>query len=266
MENISDLIVYVNGFQSERQPLIFDYTYLIPIVSVSLYLLMVFAGPRIMEDRKALRLRGPLQVWNLAMVLLSVAMLMGMIPNVVSFTLEKGLYQLICLPSRELYTGPQMFWVWVFAMSKFVELIDTVFLILRKRPLSFLHYYHHSTVLIYTWFSMVVQAGGVGYIFAIVNAAIHTLMYFYYFLSACGKTPSWGQFVTILQLAQMVVGIIASTSWSYFYLTGANCSCDYPREYMLSSCLLYGSYLLLFLQFYLGRYLTNKQSSAKNRV
>lgn len=31
-----------------------------------------------------------------------------------------------------------------------MELGDTLFIVLRKRPLIFLHYYHHVAVLIYT--------------------------------------------------------------------------------------------------------------------
>lgn len=40
-----------------------------------------------------------------------------------------------------------------FALSKPIELLDTLFLILRKRPVIFLHWYHHVTVLLYTWLS-----------------------------------------------------------------------------------------------------------------
>jgi len=42
---------------------------------------------------------------------------------------------------------------WAFCFSKLPELIDTVFIVLRKQPLIFLHWYHHASVLIYCWFS-----------------------------------------------------------------------------------------------------------------
>ena len=48
-------------------------------------------------------------------------------------------------------TGPSGFWVMLFIFSKLPELIDTVFIVLRKRQLIFLHWYHHVTVLLFCW-------------------------------------------------------------------------------------------------------------------
>ncbi len=37
--------------------------------------------------------------------------------------------------------------------SQIPELVDTVFIVLRKKPLILLHWYHHFTVLLYCWHS-----------------------------------------------------------------------------------------------------------------
>jgi len=41
----------------------------------------------------------------------------------------------------------------IFCISKVPELIDTLFIVLRKQKLIFLHWFHHATVLIYAWYS-----------------------------------------------------------------------------------------------------------------
>lgn len=43
------------------------------------------------------------------------------------------------------------FWSTMFVLSKVPELGDTLFIVLRKQPLIFLHWYHHATVLVYSW-------------------------------------------------------------------------------------------------------------------
>jgi hypothetical protein len=39
------------------------------------------------------------------------------------------------------------------SLPQIPELGDTVFVVLRKKPLIFLHWYHHVTVLLYCWHS-----------------------------------------------------------------------------------------------------------------
>ena len=48
-------------------------------------------------------------------------------------------------------TGPASFWACAFALSKVAELGDTFFVVMRKKPLIFLHWYHHAVVLVYSW-------------------------------------------------------------------------------------------------------------------
>ena len=84
------------------------------------------------------------------------------------------------------------FWVWVHYHNKYVELLDTVFMIVRKKnsQASFLHCYHH-VLLIWSWFLVVkVSAGGDSYFGGMVNSFIHVIMYAYYTMPIIGiKVP-----------------------------------------------------------------------------
>jgi len=256
--SFEDVVYFALHFDGNKQPIIHDYPWTIPLIAIPLYWLLVYFGPKYMAKRQPWVLRWPLIIWNLVLTIVSVGMFVGMFFPVLSFLYNKGFNELVCMPERELYFGFPFFCCWLFALSKYAELIDTVFIIMRKRPLHFIHWYHHTTVLAYTWFSLVVMTPP-GALFAVVNTFVHSIMYYYFFLAACGNRPSWGRFVTIIQLTQMVAGITISSFWTYFYLSESYpCPLEHANAYMFSTLALYASYFLLFLNFYLQRYIFNK--------
>lgn len=101
--------------------------------------------------------------------------------------------------------------LWVYYMTKYIELMDTVFMIVRHRPrqVSLLHIYHHSSILMlseyaYTygrWPAVAVPLG--------LNGVIHVFLYFYYGQSALnpGQRPGWKKNLTQLQLIQFMIGL-----------------------------------------------------------
>ena len=102
-------------------------------------------------------------------------------------------------------------WFLFFAISKIVELGDTVFLVLKKKPLSFLHCWHHFSVLIYTFHSGAEYLAA-GRWFMWMNFIAHSLMYTYFAIMAMGiRVPrSFARIVTIVQILQMIIGVSVS--------------------------------------------------------
>lgn len=103
---------------------------------------------------------------------------------------QYGLDEVFCAKDPLIDTGLLPWTMYVYYLSKFPELLDTVILVLKKKPIIFLHWYHHSIVIlmVWTWLQYNFVFGAFGLIF---NSLIHVLMYYYYFASTLGWNVSY---------------------------------------------------------------------------
>ena len=98
--------------------------------------------------------------------------------------------------------------VYLHYLCKYLDMFDTVIIALRKKSeqLSFLHLYHHSTiVVVWGWVVHTWPAEGSSAVYsygAWINSVVHVVMYFYYGLTAVGIRPPFKKAVTIFQLSQ----------------------------------------------------------------
>jgi undecaprenyl pyrophosphate phosphatase UppP len=98
------------------------------------------------------------------------------------------------------------FWTWLFYISKYYEIIDTLILHANKRPASFLQMYHHAGAIICCWMLSTVQTH-LPWIFVVLNSFIHTFMYAYYASTCIGIRPRFKHIITKMQqILQFVVG------------------------------------------------------------
>jgi hypothetical protein len=100
--------------------------------------------------------------------------------------------------------------VWIYYMAKIIELLDTVFFVLRKKTsqVSFLHVYHHTLMPICAFIGVKYLAGGHGTLLGVINSFIHVLMYTYYLLSAMPSMQKflwWKKYLTLLQIVSGIV-------------------------------------------------------------
>lgn len=165
-------------------------------------------------------------------------------------------------------SGPTGFWVMLFIFSKIPELMDTVFIVLRKKPLIFLHWYHHVTVLLFCWNAYATLAGS-GLYFVAMNYTVHALMYGYYCLQALNACPKSFPtiLITLMQIAQMFIGTGVCISCWYYLLsaTEGGPSCANDLSNLMAGGAMYGSYLYLFVEFAVARYGPGAKKSKKTK-
>lgn len=104
---------------------------------------------------------------------------------------------------------------WIFYVSKFYEVVDTLIILARGKRSSTLQTFHHAGVIIIGWTGLRYESpmAPPG---AILNAAVHTLMYFYFTLQTLGISVSkrFKRALTSIQIAQFIVGL----GFAHFYL------------------------------------------------
>jgi len=143
-------------------------------------------------------------------------------------------------------------------LTKFYELFDTIWLVIRGSELQFLHVYHHSMTL-YLCFTQLWGRAAVQWVPISLNLFTHIVMYYYYALTALGYRPWWKRWVTTIQIVQFVIDIVAAYAcvfllWISFIpategTRWAN-GCEGTYWAAVSGIGILSSYLWLFLVFY----------------
>ena len=231
----------------------------IPIGIVTGYLWLCYYGRIFMSMREPFDLRKPLAYWNLLLSTFSFVGMFHTIPTLIQNLNKMSLTENICIEPRISFgMGACGLWVQLFIYSKIPELLDTFFIIARKKPLIFLHWYHHVTVLLFCWHSYATEAS-TGLFFVTMNYSVHAVMYGYYYLMAIGIKPKWFNpaIITICQIAQMIAGT-ALCGMSVYLLAMGDVNCAVKVENVIAGILMYGSYLYLFCEFAIRRFINTK--------
>ncbi|KAF8841335.1 GNS1/SUR4 membrane protein [Paxillus ammoniavirescens] len=232
------------------------------------YLAVVFGTREIMKDRAPLELTTPFRAHNLILSAGSL-LLMALIGEEVFLNWTKvGTYGSLCVP--EAYTNSLELYMMVNYYFKYYEFVDTVFLTLKKKPLSFLHVYHHSATAVLAFVQLNGRATAT-WIPAFLNLGIHVLMYYYYFATAGGAKLWWKKHLTTMQILQFIVILAVGLFVSYQYLAYnwfptilphmGNCTAT-PTAAIVGTGII-ASYLILFLRFFRKTY-TEKAGLSKN--
>eukprot|EP01116_Phalansterium_solitarium_P010202 TRINITY_DN24729_c0_g1_i1.p1 TRINITY_DN24729_c0_g1~~TRINITY_DN24729_c0_g1_i1.p1 ORF type:complete len:300 (+),score=111.94 TRINITY_DN24729_c0_g1_i1:159-1058(+) len=225
-----------------------------PLLLCAGYMLSVYALKAFMRSRAPFDLFGLRVLHNVVLCVGSLAMALGVLTELSALVQVGGAEVLVCDEQRlQQRQQPGVYlWYYVFYLSKFYEFIDTYILILRKKPTIFLHLFHHFSTALLVWHGL--QSGlAVQWIPNVLNMSVHVLMYYYYLAQTLGRDVWWKKHLTSIQIVQFFVDLTLMASWLYFkYQLGRDCSGDI--YIIISSYTLLGSFIALFLNFYVRQY------------
>jgi len=217
---------------------------------------IIFAGQHWMQKRPRFEMKGILALWNFLLAAFSIMGSYRTVPETFYILNRKnGFHHSVCFPTHE-HNSVWAFWAYAFVLSKALELGDTVFIVLRKQPLIFLHWYHHCTVLLYSWYSYSEYIAPSRW-YIVLNFTIHSFMYSYYGLKSLRyRIPKQvAVFITSIQLIQMVVGVVVNVHAYQSKQSGIECDVNYHNINL--SLIMYTSYFVLFLRFFYKTYLSS---------
>ena len=230
-----------------------DYMWMAPVFSL-LYLLAVFGGRRWMQDRKPYVLRKQLVVWNTATALFSMVAFTRVMPLMIKNWSQGGVIDSVC---NSLEDNQTLFWLALGAMSKVVQYGDTFFIVARKSPLIFFHWYHHITVSLYSWYLWYngPDSCSVGMSFAAINLFFNSVIYTYKIFKAAGvRVPKYvSQLMLMFIVCEFAAGLLCILIVWYSYRSGYECYTSW--EFISSGLVLYGSYLVLALNLIFNRHI-----------
>lgn len=184
------------------------------------YYIVVLGGRQLMKNRAAFKLQTAFILHNFILTAISGVLLALFVEQILPTLFQDGVLVAIC-DARGGWTDELVLLYYVRPpppttratltrqlnyLTKYLELADTVFLVLKKKPLTFLHTYHHGATALLCYVELVGRTS-VSWVPITLNLTVHVVMYWYYFQSARGIRIWWKRYITILQIAQFVIDI-----------------------------------------------------------
>jgi hypothetical protein len=223
-------------------PIWLTQNYQVFLISSLIYPILIHYGAGKFNYYNELRI--PLLIWNSIMCIYSTVSSIVLVPKLLSKIITYGYNESVCGNNIELsyLYQPWGRWIFLFILSKLVELGDTVFLILRNRKVPFIHCYHHIATLVLAYVQGIKLTKTMEWA-TCMNLVIHSWMYGHYAITSIYPIRG-NKVLSILQICQMIHGI---------FMCGYQISyCNNDLDF--AGFILYIIYAFLFIKMYIDKY------------
>ncbi|KAH9639571.1 hypothetical protein HF086_005828 [Spodoptera exigua] len=189
-------------------------------------------GPQLMKDEKPFKLKRIIMIYNIFQIIAS-----GYIFYLGLFSGWFTTYSWTCQPVDETdnpTTRTMHNAFWAYTIVKFIDMLDTVFFVLRKkdRQISFLHLFHHSMMPLASYIGLKYYPNGHATLLGLINSFVHV------------------QFATIF----------------LHNLSALYENCGYPRWISTVLCVHSLQFLYMFGNFYYVTYVKENKSNSNGSL
>jgi hypothetical protein len=206
-------------------------------MSIPLYFfLILFLKLLLLFRKKPLPLGSIPAIYNFMVLSMSAAIFVGcLVATSVEIKETRRIWRkslsavewMVCFPLGTRPSGRVFFWSYLFYLTKYFQLLDTLITLLRKRPLTFLHIFHHIMAIFtcFFWleFSQSLQILGI-----LTNTLVYVIVYTYFFFRSRAREmpepPPHTWLAGYCQIAQFGVTFVAYIGLLRLHFGKAGCN------------------------------------------
>merc|ERR1711879_33566 len=223
---------------------------LIP-ATIVIYFLTIIVLRQIMKNRKPVECNKLIAIHNFILCAFSLVCFLGQLYEAILIYTNFGLFEVYCGTFIDSWDLRMAQYGIAFYWSKYYELFDTVFLVLRKKNMTVLHLFHHAIVVPVSWMAVYSRIY-MGWFTSFNNTGVHVIMYYYFAVYALGMRPTWKKYLTSLQILQFVADMSSSLPFIIFFFMGIPCRGELYAWVLANMTGV--ALLLLFMNFYRNAY------------